>query len=170
MASSSGCVRGEVVLSSPDAGGRDVSASLPEDPIPVRRAAFSPLRSPDGSKSTLVKCRFPRSLRLTSRRQFLAVYENGLRTSSSSFTVFALPNGLDHSRLGLTLTRKVGGAVTRNRGKRLLREIFRVNHQGFRLPMDLVINGRRSMLDRPVPELERELLNCVARLTRRAAP
>ena len=112
--------------------------------------------------------RFPRALRLTSRRQFKAVYAHGLRVASPCFAVFAKPNGLDHCRIGLTLTRKVGCAVLRNRAKRVLREVFRLNRQRLGVPMDLVINGRRTMLQQTMQRVEREFLDCVGRLERRA--
>jgi len=82
--------------------------------------------------------------------------------------VFGQPNGLDHSRLGLTLTRKTGNAVERNRAKRVLREVFRLNRHRIDLSMDLVINGRRSMLEQPLARLEREFLDCIRRIVRRA--
>lgn len=112
--------------------------------------------------------RFPRELRLTSRRQYQAVYAHGLRIATSSFAIFAKPNGLDHCRVGLTLTRKTGCAVERNRAKRVLREAFRLNRHRFDVPLDLVINGRRGMLQRPTERVERELVDCVGRLARRA--
>ena len=113
--------------------------------------------------------RFPRVLRLTSRRQFLAVYAYGLKVGTPCFAIFAKPNGLDHCRIGLTLTRKTGGAVVRNRAKRVLRDIFRLNRHLLDVPMDLVINGRRNMLQQPTHRVEREFVDCVGRLARRVA-
>ena len=82
---------------------------------------------------------------------------------SSSFTLFGLPNDLGHCRLGFTVTRKVGGAVRRNRVKRLLREIFRRHRTRLEPPMDLVVNARP--LDRgqePAASWKREFLRCVS--------
>ncbi len=63
--------------------------------------------------------------RLTQARQFQGVYAARASRAAGPFMVFALPNGLAHPRLGLSVGSRVGGAVRRNRVKRLLREAFR---------------------------------------------
>ena len=95
------------------------------------------------------------------------VYAEGRRASCRFLTLYGLPNSLDDCRLGLTVTRKVGGAVVRNRIKRVLRDIYRRNRGRLDVPMDLVINGRATITERPVPEVERGFLDCYARLVRR---
>ena len=68
---------------------------------------------------------FPRSRRLRQRADFSAVYDARVRESRGPLMVYARPNELGHPRLGLSTSRKVGNAVTRNRIRRLLREAFR---------------------------------------------
>jgi ribonuclease P protein component len=63
---------------------------------------------------------------LTNARQFEAVYGQGRSWSSGPVVLKAMPNGLDCSRYGFSVSRRVGNAVTRNRVKRRLREILRV--------------------------------------------
>jgi ribonuclease P protein component len=104
---------------------------------------------------------------LTSRRQFAEVYARGRRVGSSSFTLFGLPNDLEYCRVGLTVPRKVGNAVRRNRVKRLLRELFRHNRVRLEPRMDLVINARPAIAGRSVGELEREFLRSFSALARR---
>ena len=167
MASSSGCAPELVERSLRGAGVKVESAS------PLEGLGTDEQPSTHGDRLEpgvpVQGFRFPRVLRLTSRRQFLAVYAHGLRAGTPCFAVFAKPNGLDHCRIGLTLTKKTGCAVVRNRAKRVLRELFRLNRHHFQVPMDLVINGRRSMLKMPTARVERELVDCVGRLGRRAA-
>ncbi|MDR2456494.1 MAG: ribonuclease P protein component [Deltaproteobacteria bacterium] len=78
----------------------------------------------------------PKSLRLTKRREFLALRGPGaLKAGAGLFSFVAKPNSLGRNRLGVTATRKTGKAVARNRLKRLAREFFRLNQaqwpQGF---------------------------------------
>ena len=110
---------------------------------------------------------FPRSCRLTSRRQFISVYEKGRRVSSSSFVLFGLPNTQGECRLGITVTRKIGGAVRRNRIKRVLRDIFRRNRFELSPPLDLVVNARPPIVGAESAALEREFLKTFSRLARR---
>jgi ribonuclease P protein component len=75
-------------------------------------------------------------------------------------TVFDLPTDAPTARLGVAATRKLGGAVKRNRAKRLAREVFRRHKPAG--GHDIVIVPRREMLDAPFPHLEAdfdELLN-----------
>lgn len=68
---------------------------------------------------------FPRTHRLGGREAFRHVFDLGVRASRGPLTLYVHPNDLLHARLGLTVGRRVGTAVRRNRIKRLLREAFR---------------------------------------------
>lgn len=96
------------------------------------------------------------------------MYDGGTRVSCAEFAMFALPNDAGVTRLGVTVTRKYGGAVRRNRAKRQIRELFR-RHQAA-LPstaVDLVVNARAALRDRRYPELEPLWLRLLADLDRR---
>lgn len=108
---------------------------------------------------------FPREFRLTARRQFLKVYNSGRRRRSTLLTVFGYPNTVGHCRLGITVTRKVGCAVTRNRIKRLLREVFRRNRHELNAGLDLVVNAHPAIVGGSLQQIEKEFLNCCGRLT-----
>jgi ribonuclease P protein component len=85
-----------------------------------------------------------------------------------ALTLFGLANDVGSCRLGVTVTRKVGRAVTRNRIKRVLREIFRRNPDCRNESMDLVINANPSCTTRTREEIESEFDRALARLMRGA--
>ena len=148
MASSSGCEREEVARSLLDVAERVASASRSEAPETDQR--------------------FPRSGRLTARRQFLEVYRRGRKVRRPAFTVFGMPNDVGRCRIGLTVTRKVGGAVARNRIKRVLREAFRRHGMKLQRSMDLVFNAQRALLSMSAPHIEREFRGAIAELAGKA--
>ena len=81
---------------------------------------------------------FPRTHRLSGRKAFGLVFEAKVRTTHGPLLIYGLPNELGHPRLGLTVSRRVGNAVTRNAIKRRLREAYR--HTRHDLPtLDLVV-------------------------------
>lgn len=87
--------------------------------------------------------RLRKRARLTLRSEFLAVQQRGKKVHAGHYVVLALPNGLGHPRLGVTVSTRVGTAVVRNRLKRWVREAFRAHARD--LPaMDLVVIGRPS--------------------------
>jgi ribonuclease P protein component len=96
------------------------------------------------------------------------VYEKGRRARSNSFTLLGIPNDVGFSRIGLTVSRKIGGAVLRSRIKRLMREIFRLHREELEPPMDLVVNVHRGVGDRSMRQLEREFLISFSRLAGRS--
>jgi ribonuclease P protein component len=90
--------------------------------------------------------------------------------SSSSFVLFGLENDCGACRLGITVTRKIGNAVRRNRIKRVLREVFRKNRDRMCSPIDVVVNARHPIVGAKSDALEQEFLKTFRRLERRMAP
>jgi ribonuclease P protein component len=88
------------------------------------------------------------------RADFEQIYESGARVSGRFMTVFASATREPTARLGIAATRKIGGAVVRNRAKRLVRELFR--HHKPAESLDVVVVPRREFLDAPYSTLERE--------------
>ncbi|MDE3181753.1 MAG: ribonuclease P protein component, partial [Acidobacteriota bacterium] len=66
-------------------------------------------------------------MRLLHRPEFRRVYEEGRRGSARVCTIFYRSNGLGRTRLGITTPKSLGSAVKRNRIRRRLREVFRLN-------------------------------------------
>jgi len=86
--------------------------------------------------------RFPAALRVKRGEDFDRAYAARRRRDFGGIVVYACPNGLPVTRLGLSVSRKVGGAVARNRMKRLLREAFRAVQQELPRGLDLVVVAR----------------------------
>ncbi len=108
--------------------------------------------------------RWPRRARLLVRRDFLAVRDSGRKVSGPSFTAWVVARAEGECRIGLTVSRKVGNAVVRNRVKRHLREAFR--RERHRLPPgDLVCIVRPSAADAGWGELSREVVRVVSILS-----
>ena len=110
--------------------------------------------------------RFRRSERIRRRVDFQQVYDHGVRVRGRYSTLFILANSRDVGRLGIAATRKLGGAVVRNRAKRLIREIFRRNKiaSGF----DVVVVPKRELLDASLTVLEADYRDILERRLRHA--
>ena len=106
---------------------------------------------------------FPKAFRLLKREEFKRVYARGRRVVGRYVLIHALPNTLGHPRLGITVTKKSGKAVVRNRWKRLIREAFRKNKGAFP-PVDMVVTVKRGAGLPTYQELERDMLNLARQL------
>jgi len=95
----------------------------------------------------------PARLRLRRKRDFDAAYARGRRLSDGFFTVIATANEIGAPRLGLAVAvRAAGGAVARNRLRRIIRESFRLNQRA--LPaFDIVVGVRPQARAVPASEL-----------------
>ncbi len=101
---------------------------------------------------------------LTRRRDFEAVFREGLNSASRYTVIYARPNTLDLSRLGLSVSKKVGKAVTRNRLKRLLREAMRMGLEDIPQNYDFVIVARRSSVEAGLDDFVQDIKRFLSRL------
>lgn len=108
--------------------------------------------------------RLGRALRIKQGRDFARLKLAGQRAVNGCLIAnwLRLPGG-SASRLGVVVSRKVGGAVVRSRAKRLLREAFRLHQHEFVGPLDLVLVARPSIAGRAFAEVEKDLLGTLRR-------
>lgn len=88
--------------------------------------------------------RFRHAHRLHGKREFSAVFREGRRFYGPGMIVVARVNGLGFSRLGLSVGRRIGGAVVRNRVKKRLRETFRCCPERHESGLDVVVIPRSA--------------------------
>jgi ribonuclease P protein component len=99
---------------------------------------------------------------------FRRVYEARRSASDSWLIVYACENGLPHSRLGMSVSRKMGKAIFRNRLRRLYREAFRLTRHTMPTGLDLVLIPR-SPAEPSLEELKRSLPRLVGQIARKLA-
>jgi ribonuclease P protein component len=113
---------------------------------------------------------FPPALRIRKRREFDRVFKGGGRAGDDLLVVHVLPNGLRHPRLGLAVGKGVGGAVVRNRVKRLLREAFRLRRADLPAAHDVVAVAKPAgPAAFTLPACEKSLLALAAKAAARLA-
>ncbi len=102
--------------------------------------------------------------RLRAGGDFARLKSTGRRTVQGCLILNWLPAeaaGLDHDRVGLVASRSIGGAVVRNRAKRLLREAFRLHRAELTRPVSAVLVARKSIVGKTFREVERDFLTAV---------
>lgn len=94
----------------------------------------------------------PPARRIRRRGEFQCVFDAGRRAHGRYLTIIAAPAPGPHSRLGIVASRKLGGAVVRNRAKRLIRQVFRTENGPDRAS-DLVVIPKPAIFAAPTAEL-----------------
>ena len=108
---------------------------------------------------------------LRRRNEFQAVYRQGVKVSGRFVVVFGLLREGGECRLGITATRRLGGAVVRNRARRRIRELFRRYAAPLGgLAVDVVVNARDGCGAAPWSDLSTDFERCVTTLRRRLPP
>lgn len=101
---------------------------------------------------------------LKENRDFRRLYTRGRSAASDCLAVYALHNRYGAGRLGITVSVKLGGAVKRNRIKRVIREIYRLHKHEIRPNTDLVVVARSRAVTVSYAHMERAFLRCVGQL------
>ncbi|HWO54704.1 ribonuclease P protein component [Paenibacillus sp. JTLBN-2024] len=107
-----------------------------------------------------------KSLRLRNRADFSRVYRHGKSFANHQFVVYWFrKKEVEKFRVGISVSKKVGNAVVRNRMRRLVKEIVRHHEDRLIEHVDLVFIVRKGALDLPYKDLEK----CVLHVLRKAS-
>lgn len=96
---------------------------------------------------------------LKNYRQFQFVYTNGRSFVNKYFVMYIKENGLDHNRLGISVSKKVGNSVVRHRITRLIRETYRLHGSVFNSGLDIVVVARKAASEIGYFEAEKSILH-----------
>ena len=105
----------------------------------------------------------PKSCLLRKTAEFNRVYSRGRRLYGKGFALICLRGDQQHSRLGISVPRKVGNAVRRNRIKRLVRETFRLHRPIFPGSSDIVFTVRPGFAPAGMEEVRLAVAGLTAR-------
>lgn len=100
---------------------------------------------------------FPKAVRLRKRRDYLSLQREGSRRHTPQFVVVWRPGAQPRSRLGVTVSTRVGGAVQRNRVKRFVREVFRRRRGELRSVVDVLVIAKPGAAALGYDEAARQL-------------
>ena len=83
-----------------------------------------------------------RAVTLKENHEFRRLYQKGASAGSGCMVVYCRKNRLGHNRLGITVSVKLGHAAVRNRARRRLREVYRVNSGALTQGYDIILVAR----------------------------
>ena len=96
--------------------------------------------------------------------EFRRMYQKGRSSVNSYLVLYVRPNRLGHNRLGVTVSTKLGKAVVRNRVRRSLREVWRLNDAQIKQGYDMILVGRGRSVKCAYHEMEKAYLRAVSEL------
>ena len=96
---------------------------------------------------------------------FRRLYRSGKNRASDLMAVYCRRNNLDVTRLGITVSTKLGGAVVRNRARRRLKEAYRLQELSFKNGYDIVIVARSRTVSAPFDMLSRSMAGLFSALS-----
>ena len=105
----------------------------------------------------------PKAARLRTDREYRDVVHKGERTSTPHFTVYRDDRASGHAMIGVSVGKRVGNAVARNRLKRLVREVCRLNADAFPAGSRTAIVARKAWDGPGLSDVSGELLPAIAR-------
>jgi ribonuclease P protein component len=103
--------------------------------------------------------------RLRKRKDFLHIYRNGTRYRGKNFILVYLSNNLRFSRIAVVASKKVGNALVRNKAKRRLRTLYRMNKNYLKESYDLVFITNARIRQATWKEIQKDFLGALEALS-----
>lgn len=100
---------------------------------------------------------FAKGERILKPDDFNRVRKGGKRVSTRSLTIYILTTASGVRRIGLSVSSRVGNAIVRNRIKRLLREVFRLNKDSFPRSSDILVSVKSTAGIKDFNDCKKEL-------------
>lgn len=97
--------------------------------------------------------------RLRNNEDFKKVYRKGKNYWNRNLVMYVMKNKLNRSRVGFTVTKKIGNSVVRNRVKRRMKEIFRENVSNIKEEYDIIIIPKRNVVDIDYDQLKSAMIH-----------
>jgi len=97
---------------------------------------------------------------LRNTREFNMVYKKGKSIVNKHLVLYYVKNQSAENQVGFSVSKKVGNAVTRNRVKRLMKEVYRLNETSIKKGYDFVFVARVRTKDASYKEVEKAMLSC----------
>ncbi|MGI6107272.1 MAG: ribonuclease P protein component [Lachnospiraceae bacterium] len=92
---------------------------------------------------------------LKNNRDFCRVYGSGQKAVDRLLVMYAMPNGREDTRIGISVSKKVGNSVVRHRVTRVIRECCRLHEKELKQGLDIVIVARMQAKEQGLLEIER---------------
>ena len=105
-----------------------------------------------------------RAVTLKENYEFRRMYQRGASAVGGGMVVYCRKNKLDHNRLGITVSVKLGHAVVRNRARRRLREVYRLHTPELKQGYDIILVARVRTAHAPWPEIQKQFLKLCRKL------
>lgn len=107
---------------------------------------------------------------LKKNSEFRRLYSKGKSAVNPYMVVYCRKNGRELNRVGYTVSVKLGHAVVRNRVRRRLREIYRLNSPALKTGWDIVIVARGRCVDARYAKMDEAFLSLCGKLSLLSAP
>lgn len=97
--------------------------------------------------------------RLRKNMEFKRVYNGGKSYWNRNLILYVKKNGLENSRIGITITKKIGDAVVRNRIRRRMKEIYRLKLGNIKVGYDLIFIPKKNVVGLSYKDLESAMIH-----------